>query len=210
MKKLDHYILLSQLLEYPKENMNKKVQEFVELINDVFPEHLAKAKQLLSEFESRTFKEQQEYYMSTFDVKAITHLDIGYLIFGEDYKRAELLVNLQKEHHAVGIDCGSELGDHLPNILKLIAKTPNKEFAEELGFIITTPSVRFMVAKFKDHENYYKYLLEIVAAFLQRDFKGEKLKEYEFAEDRINGDNEFMMPSPKSTICQTNCKHKRN
>ena len=210
MRNLDHYILLSQLLEYPKTDMSEKGQQFVELVEAVFPEHLAKAKLFLKELEENNFKEQQEYYMKTFDVNAITHLDIGYLIFGEDYKRAELLVNLQKEHLSVGIDCGSELGDHLPNILKLIAITSNQEFAEELGFIITTPSVRFMVAKFKEHDNYYKHLLEILVVFLQSDFKGENLKKYEFAEDKINGDNEFLMPSPKSTICQSNCKHKRN
>lgn len=210
MKQLDHYILFSQLLEYPKEPMNNKALQFAELVKSIFPEHLAKAELFLDEIENKTLKEQQEYYMNTFDVKAITHLDIGYLIFGEDYKRAEFLVNLQKEHHRAGIDCGSELGDHLPNILKLIAKTTNKEFAEELGFIITTPSVRFMINKFKDHNNYYTYLLEVIVAFLQTDFKGENLKEFEFAEERITGDHEFMMPSPKTAICQTNCKHKRN
>ncbi len=34
----------------------------------------------------------------TFDVQAITSLDIGYTLFGEDYKRGALLANLSAEH----------------------------------------------------------------------------------------------------------------
>jgi nitrate reductase assembly molybdenum cofactor insertion protein NarJ len=147
--------------------------------------------------------------LKTFDVQAICYLDIGYVLFGEDYKRAQLLVNLQNEHQKAGIDCGTELGDHLPNVLSLLSKTDDPDFAEELGFIVTTPAIRFMLIKFKDiKNNYYKVLLEVLYAFLQRDFSGENLKEYAVPEQAFNGDRDFVMPSPKSVICDTHC-HKR-
>ena len=68
------------------------------------------------------FSFQQEYYISTFDVQAICFLDIGYVLFGEDYKRGIFLVNIKKEQIKAGNDCGSELPDHLPNILTLLPK----------------------------------------------------------------------------------------
>ncbi len=107
------------------------------------------------------------------------------------------------------MECGSELGDHLPNVLTLLSKVTDPDFAEELGFIITTPAVRFMLTKFKNIDtNYYQELLEVLLGFLQRDFKGEGLMEYAVPEQAFEGNRDFVMPSPKSAICGTNC-HKR-
>ena len=63
-----------------------------------------------------------ELYLRTFDVQAITTLDIGYVLFGEDYKRGALLAGLSAEHKKVSNDCGIELADHLPNVLRLLPK----------------------------------------------------------------------------------------
>lgn len=209
MKKFNHYILLSRLFEYPKNSLKESAIELHNFIFQDFPHYLDKAEKFLTAIQTLSLHEQQEYYMKTFDVKAIIALDLGYLIFGEDYKRAEILVNLQKEHQKAGIDCGTELGDHLPNILQLIAKTEDEEFREELGFIITRPAIRFMLTKFKGKENYYEHLLEILSSILHNDFDSDQLKEYEFAEERFDVKNEFIMPSPKAEICQTSCNHKR-
>ncbi len=148
--------------------------------------------------------------MKTFDVQAVCYLDLGYVLFGEDYKRAQLLVNLQSEHKVAGVDCGSELGDHLPNVLMLLSKTTDPGFAEELGFIITTPAVRFMLTKFKNINNIYKDMLEVLLVFLQRDFKGEQLAEYALPEQTFEGAGDFAIPSAKSVICDTHCKKRKS
>jgi hypothetical protein len=36
-------------------------------------------------------------FTRSFDVQAVTTLDLGYIVFGEDYKRGELLVNRAPE-----------------------------------------------------------------------------------------------------------------
>ncbi len=131
-------------------------------------------------------------------------------MFGEDYKRAQLLVNLQTEHKAAGVDCGSELGDHLPNVLALLSKTNDPDFAEELGFIITSQSVRFMITKFKNVDNIYKDMLEVLLIFLQNDFKGDQLAEYALPEQTFEGAGEFAIPSAKSVICDTHCKKRKS
>lgn len=209
MKKFDHYILLAKLFEYPKTSLAKPAKELCQLLEKSYPELHQKGEDFYGSIVNSSAHEQQEYYLKTFDIKAIVALDLGYLIFGEDYKRAEFLVNLQKEHKNAGIDCGAELGDHLPNILELLAKSPDDDFREELGFIISRPVIQFMLAKFQEHDNYYKSILEILGFFLTADFAGEGLQEYAFAEERLKAENEFIMPSPKSEICQSNCKHKR-
>ena len=209
MQNLSHYKILADMFRYPDEHSVEYSKKFMDMIVAELPEKAGAMQQLIDIHTKSSVREQQEYYLKTFDVQAVCYLDIGYVLFGEDYKRAQLLVNLQNEHKNAGIDCGSELGDHLPNVLFLLSKTTDPDFAEELGFIITTPAVRFMLTKFTNiTSNYYKDLLEVLYEFLQQDFKGDNLLEYAVPEQAFNGDNEFVMPSPKSAICDTHC-HKR-
>ena len=210
MNKFDHYKILADIFRYPDENLGDRMQDFLSLVSEQLYEQASRAGLVLDTFNKMSILQQQEYYMKTFDVQAVCYLDIGYVMFGEDYKRAQLLVNLQSEHKVAGVDCGTELGDHLPNVLTLLAKTTDQIFAEELGFIITTPAVRFMLTKFKDANNIYKDMLEVLLFFLQRDFKGEQLAEYAVPEQAFNGNNEFVMPSPKSAICETQCNKRKS
>ena len=197
------------MFRYPDEHSVEYSNKFMDMIVEELPEKAEAMQQLIDTHNQLSIREQQEYYLKTFDVQAVCYLDIGYVLFGEDYKRAQLLVNLQNEHKNARIDCGSELGDHLPNVLSLLSKTADPDFAEELGFIITTPAVRFMLTKFNNiTSNYYKDLLEILYEFLQRDFKGDNLREYAVPDQAFSGDSDFVMPSPKSAICDTHC-HKR-
>jgi nitrate reductase molybdenum cofactor assembly chaperone len=210
MQNLNHYKLIADLFRYPDENLVKKAIEFVDIVNEKFPGQSQKIAAFVAEIEKRSTKKQQEYFMKTFDVQAVCYLDIGYMMFGEDYKRAQLLVNLQNEHKIAGIDCGTELADHLPNVLCLLAKTANEGFATELGYIITMPAVRFMLMKFKNIDNYYAGLFAVLLDMLQLDFPGDGLNEYAFADEAFSGKNEFLIPSPKMTICDSNCKPKKH
>ena len=194
---------------YPDEQLAGCLKKFQSLIAVEFPQNADAMSSIVTVHSQLSIREQQEYYLKTFDVQAVCYLDIGYVLFGDDYKRAQLLVNLQNEHQKAGVDCGSELGDHLPNVLTLLSKTTDPDFAEELGFIVTIPAVRFMLTKFKNtSNNYYKELLEVLLEFLKCDFPGDGLLEYAVPEQAFNGDRDFVMPSPKSAICDTHC-HKR-
>ncbi len=210
MKNLSHYQIFADVFRYPDERFTEYADRFLKLIVEELPHKAEMMQTIVERQKGLSLHRQQEYYMKTFDVQAVCYLDIGYVLFGEDYKRAQLLVNLQNEHKVSGVDCGSELGDHLPNVLTLLSKTADSEFAEELGFIITTPAVRFMVTKFKNIDNYYKYLLEMLLIFLKRDFKGDGLTEYAVPEQAFNGKSEFVMPSPKSVICETHCNKRKS
>lgn len=210
MKDLNHYKILADVFRYPDEHHEEYTQKLLKMVSDELSDKAETLRQLIENHLKLSIHRQQEYYMKTFDVQAVCYLDIGYVLFGEDYKRAQLLVNLQSEHKEAGVDCGNELGDHLPNVLTLLSRTTNPDFAEELGFIITVPAVRFMLMKFKNINNYYKDLLEVLLVFLQRDFKGEQLAEYAVPEQAFDGKNEFLMPSPKSAICETHCNKRKS
>ncbi|MDY0343055.1 MAG: hypothetical protein RBR28_05740 [Lentimicrobium sp.] len=209
MNKLNHYKILADLFRYPDAHFQEYADHFLGIIPAELPERQHKLQQIIGDHQQLSLKKQQEYYLKTFDVQAVCYLDIGYVLFGEDYKRAQILVNLQAEHLKAGVDCGTELGDHLPNVLTLLSKTTDPDFAEELGFIIILPAVRFMLTKFdKIETHYYKALLQVLYELLKRDFKGDNLQEYAPPEQAFSGKQEFVMTSPKSVICDTFC-HKQ-
>ena len=210
MENLNHYKILADVFRYPDKNLGDRMNDFLNIVTEQFPEQAEKVSQILDAFSKMTVLQQQEYYMKTFDVQAVCYLDIGYVLFGEDYKRAQLLVNLQSEHKVAGVNCGSELGDHLPNVLMLLAKTTDQSFVEELGFIITTPAVRFMLIKFKNVSNIYKYMLEVLLIFLQLEFNGDQLEEYALTEQTFENPGDFAIPSAKSVICNTHCKKRKS
>jgi nitrate reductase molybdenum cofactor assembly chaperone len=209
MKELNHYKLFADLFRYPDEKLSNNAQAFYREVKNSFPMLSEKLNEFVETITKSSSKQQQEYYLKTFDVNAVCYLDVGYVMFGEDYKRGQLLVNLQNEHKNAGVDCGNELADHLPNVLCLLARSSDPDFITELGFIITAPAIRFMLTKFKNIDNYYKDLLGILLDMLQIDFPGDGLKEYAFADEMFLGNNEFLMPSPKMTVCDSNCKQKR-
>jgi nitrate reductase assembly molybdenum cofactor insertion protein NarJ len=210
MKSLNHYAIWADVFRYPEQDLSTAFTKAFNLVAAAIPEKVNDLTIVLEKVRQMTVLQQREYYMKTFDVQAVCYLDIGYVLFGEDYKRAQLLVNLQQEHKAAGVDCGLELGDHLPNILCLLSMTSNADLAEELGYIITVPAIRFMLKKFNNIENYYKELLEALLLFLQRDFRGIGLAEYAVPEHVFAGDHEFVMTSPKQQICDTLCNKRKS
>ncbi len=144
--------LLASLVNYPQDDFVEKVQEIQQFLDDHFPE-LGITLQPFTRFVlTASMDEIQELHTRTFEVQAITTLDLGYLLFGDDYKRAELLVNLSREHTATGNDCGLELADHLPNVIRLVAKMDDEETRIELAKKLICPGLKKMIAEFDPHQ----------------------------------------------------------
>jgi len=99
----------------------------------------------------------------------LTTLDVGYVLFGDDYKRGALLSNLNQEHSRAQNDCRGELADYLPNLLRLIPKLEDQELLGELVAQILVPALMLMIREFeperiaKKNANYrthYKTLID--------------------------------------------------
>lgn len=135
-----------------------------------------------------------ELHVRTFDIQPIATLDLGYTLFGEDYKRGALLAGLVREHREQGVDCGGELADHLPNVLRLLGRLPDGEVRTELVTVVLAPALENMLREFdptrlvKKEEVYrkhhktlieyaeheqrtaYRFALEALRHMLKRDF----------------------------------------
>lgn len=116
----------------------------------------------------------EEHYINTFDVQAICHLDIGYIIFGDDSKRGRFLYHMKEEQEIAGNNCGSDLADFLPNILTFLSKTRNRELAEELSVSILLPALSKILQKLESENNIFKIPVEILIMLLEQDFENSE------------------------------------
>lgn len=145
---LNHYTDLAELFQYPKEDYREKVRRVEIILSNYYPETVSVFKEFVNYMTRASKEELEELFSRTFDVQAITTLDIGYVLFGDDYKRGELLVNLNREHREAGNDCGNELADNLSNILRLLPKMKDIEIRNEVVEKLIMPALDKIINEF--------------------------------------------------------------
>jgi len=158
MHAFTHYEHLARLFDYPQRDYPSWVLANYELLKGnyiVAAAHIEAFAQVLptqgEDFNQEALDEVQEVFTRSFDVQSITTLGVGYVLFGDDYKRGELLANLGREQAIIGMSCGTELPDHLPNVLRLLARWENKELVGELVTEILHPALTMMIEEFDAH-----------------------------------------------------------
>ena len=152
---MKHYALLADLFDYPGPEFFARVREIREALEARYPVAASELGEFARLFPpvdpdrpERAVAELQEIHTRSFEVQSITTLDVGYVAFGDDYKRGELLVHLNEEHRSAGVECGSELPDHLPNVLRLMAGWQDPELVDEFVQEILVPVLRKMLREF--------------------------------------------------------------
>jgi nitrate reductase assembly molybdenum cofactor insertion protein NarJ len=169
MENRDHYCVLSSLFEYPEADFADKVAQVKTLVDAGYPGAAETFDKFLAYLPVDDILLIQELFTRSFDVQAIATLDLGYVLFGDDYKRGELLANLNREHTEAGNDCGTELADYLANILRLMSKLRDEELVFDLAYAVVAPSLMEMVGEFdtdrlkkknESYEKHYKTLIE--------------------------------------------------
>ena len=168
-KNINHYEKLAQLFQYPKMDYKEKVKDAETVLSELYPETLITFKQFSDFVSNCSHDEITEIFTRTFDVQAITTLDVGYVLFGDDYKRGELLVNLNREHREAANECTDELADNLSNLLSLLPKMQNHDIRDELVEIIIMPGLIKIINEFdtkninlknKIYKKQYKTIIE--------------------------------------------------
>lgn len=200
---LNHYQTLSEIFQYPREDYIAKVKSVESVLKELYPETISTFDEFTSYVKNASQEELEELFSRTFDVQAITTLDIGYVLFGDDYKRGELLVNLNREHREVGNNCGSELADNLSNVLRLLPLMKNSETRIEMIEKLIMPALEKIISEFEadnvnlknkiykkqyktiidqseDFGRIYQKPLQVIHKILEKDF------DYKKPEDELN------------------------
>ncbi len=168
-KNINHYEKLARLFQYPRTDYKERVKEAETVLTELYPETLTTFKQFSDFVFNSSHNEITEIFTRTFDVQAITTLDVGYVLFGDDYKRGELLVNLNREHREAANECTDELADNLANLLSLLPKMQNHDIRDELVEMIIMPGLIKIINEFdtkninlknKIYKKQYKTIIE--------------------------------------------------
>jgi nitrate reductase assembly molybdenum cofactor insertion protein NarJ len=166
------YELLAPLFEYPEPGFPERVADIKDYLGGRYADAATELGRFADLLPADDLEAMQELFTRSFDVQAATTLDIGYVLFGDDYKRGILLANLNREHRTASIDTGTELGDYIPNLLRLMAVIEDEEVLHDLAYAILGPALLEMIGEFsteriekrnKKYEKHYKTLIEAPA-----------------------------------------------
>lgn len=171
MTKYCHYNILADVFRYPEEDFPVVVNRCQQFLEQTYPEAAMELSIFANYIHHHSRDEQEELYTKTFDVQPVCYLDLGYVIFGEDYKRGAFLLHMQEEQLKVGNDCGTDLPDNICNILTLFLKTNDQQFIEELAVKILIPGVKKMIGEFEQSriELKTKVLRKLHSAIIQEE-----------------------------------------
>lgn len=194
MEDRKHYRALADLFRYPRADYASKVNACAELLRTAYPEAHSKLVPFVEWVNTHPDYEIEEAFGKTFHIQAICYLDLGYVLFGEDYKRGEFLVQMKKEQEKAHVDCGEELADNLPNVMALMAVMEDTSFLEEFAIRIVKPALEKMTQEFDEarialkdkvrqkkqkvmimqnmaNRNIYQYALDTIYSVVMEDFE---------------------------------------
>ncbi|MEP0829236.1 MAG: molecular chaperone TorD family protein [bacterium] len=158
---------LASLLKYPGDEFQKNLNDAAETFsreNSDGDEHFSSFQNSIRD---QSIEQMEELYTRTFDLNPVCTLEVGWQLYGEEYKRGEFLVRMRRLLRKYGIAEGTELPDHLAYLLLALDRIetePGKELADK--FI--RPALKKMIEGFKDKSNPYFSLLRFLDAELAR------------------------------------------
>lgn len=142
------YALAAELFRYPGPDFRHRVEAVNGMLVAQYPDAAETLAPFVQWVGTTPAHHVEEVFSRTFHVQAICYLDIGFVIFGEDYKRGEFMVNMKQEQAMAGNACGEELPDNLVNMLTLLPLLRDEAFRAELAGRVMMPALRKMMAEF--------------------------------------------------------------
>ena len=161
------YESLASLLDYPGADWCSSIETCGELVSGETPEIANAFTAFREKVLTLSVSDLQELYTRTFDLNPVCALEIGYHLFGENYKRGQFLAGLRQTETPFDLGQEHQLPDYLPVLMRLLTKLEDDELRPSLIGECLIPAIEKMLAALKDSENPYRYLLETVQATLR-------------------------------------------
>ena len=167
---MNHFIeVLAGLLEYPGEGWSDRLERCEQWLPSQEPEVAGQFIGFRRKAGELSISKLQELYTQTFDLNPVCTLDIGYHLFGENYKRGELLANLRQTeaHYRLGQE--NQLPDYLPVLLRLLLKLEDEDLCRSLMGELLVPALDAMLKSFGQARNPYRDLIEVISCALRNE-----------------------------------------
>ncbi|MCZ7680358.1 MAG: molecular chaperone TorD family protein [Sandaracinaceae bacterium] len=156
------YVALADALEYPEdEDHGTRLAAAAMRLAEPAPAVASAVARLAAALDEGGLEHLQELYTQSFDLNPAASLDIGWHLFGESYKRGAFLVGLRQDLREHELAEGSELPDHLPCVLRLLAELEDGEHAELLLRSCVAPALIAILRTLRGREDHpYVPILE--------------------------------------------------
>jgi nitrate reductase delta subunit len=156
---LHAYEALADLLEYPdrhwQENLSRNVQA-------AGAENAAECAEFGRLLEGVSLEALQEHYTRTFDLNPVCALEIGYHLFGENYKRGIFLARLREAESPFALGQERQLPDFLPVVLRLLRHLHDDELRDALVGDCLAPAVGKMLEHLEKAGSLYAPLMRAI------------------------------------------------
>lgn len=160
------YETIATLLEYPEPKWFSGLERFNAVVENENSEYRSNFCEFRSKVESLSVVALQELYTQTFDLNPVCTLEVGYHLFGENYKRGIFLANLRETESPFELGQDRQLPDYLPVLLRLLERLEPSEIRHDLIVECLLPALHKMIDALEKAKNPYGYLLKILRSFL--------------------------------------------
>ncbi len=159
---------LANVLEYPTEDWFLRFRELKDLSLQKELRGGAHLADFCLKINRFSLKELQELYTRTFDLNPVCALEVGYHLFGEDYKRGEFLARLRESENPYQLGQERQLPDYMPVVLRLLVRMDDSELRASLIGYCLLPALKKMNTAFKKGENPYGMLIRFLTGQLKQ------------------------------------------
>lgn len=154
------------LLSYPDAEVQKTAATCQELLQENRFD-VTEQLQLFTEFLKTSNRSIiEEVFTSTFDLQPICHPYVGYQLCGESQQRTMFLMKLQEIYRQHDYNSGSELPDHIGQMLRFIGITNDQKCRQELIDEGLLPALEKIIQAIENDNHPYKGLLKALQSFL--------------------------------------------
>lgn len=166
------YDVFARLLSYPDPQFNVKLKEAknilsvdsVQVCSSSVAEHF---QSFIRRVEGNSIEELEELYTRTFDINPVVNLEIGWLLYGEQYERGAFLVTMRRLLAKHAVEESAELPDHLTHVLLAMGRMEKQE-ADEFSEKYLLPYFKKLLETFEANDNPYHDLLLAIRDHVQR------------------------------------------
>ncbi len=158
---------LAALLAYPRVGYRERFESARKSLSAQDPAVAAALEPFSAFVAASSDTELEEAFTQTFDLNAACALEIGWHLYGEDYKRGEFLVEMRRLMRRLGVPEDTELPDHLSHVLAVLPLMEGEQ-SRELAAQKVLPALAMIRKAAAGHP--YDGVLRAIEVFLE----GEK------------------------------------
>jgi len=151
---------LSHILFYPDTEYKNHVQNCFDELKEC-----DELSTIFTDFNTYVLKatqsEMEENFTYTFDMNPSHCLDIGWHLFGEDYKRGEFLVTMLNIMRTFDIEDTNELPDHIYHVLQVSNKMENNESELFLDEFLN-PALKIINENMDEENRYFPVIKTLI------------------------------------------------